>query len=333
MDIMDIYFASLTSISLEVLPKDKITSNWIKAKSGDKAARETLIHAYLRLSITIAKRFMRKAESPGLAEYIAEANLATVRAIDDWEGRGNLTTWVSKYVKTACYEIIGKTGSINVPSWAWLMMRELKEVQEAADRYFSVEELSEKTGYNKDAILGLLACLMHQVDSVEDPTSHTQEVEESQWCLNDVEVLISSIHNEKYRKAFCLKYGLKGHNVHSYRKIASIMGTTQAAAHGNVQGAIRCIRKKAGVIKLPPKTCEWCGKEYTPKNKMQKKFCSRKCNTDSYNDKNKRPLTLKTSNCLMCGKPFIHRAPDKIYCNPKCSIRMRQLRRKSKTKA
>ncbi len=315
MDLLDVYLADLMYLAPESLSTEQANIAWKKANSGDKNARELLINSYLRLSVIVAKRFVTKASLPGLAEYIAEANLAIVRAIDDWKGNGNLTTWVSKYIKTACYGLIEKTRSVNVPSWALLMLRELKDVSYAVEEYYlTIDELSEKTNNSRESVLGLLSCLMHRVDFTDKAIADPDKSE--QYCLKDVEALIGVIGNHDYREAFCLRYGFEGCKIHTYSQIAKIMDINLSAVTGKLEGAIRCIRKKTDVI--PKRECDWCHAEYTPMNRNQFRYCSRQCRNKVNNNKTRNPLTLKTSTCPMCSKQFLHRAPDKVYCDSKC---------------
>lgn len=73
------------------------------------------------------------------------------------------------------------------------------------------------------------------------------------------------------------------------------------------------------------KICEYCKKEYEPKNKITKqKFCSKDCKHESYNEE-KRKVKDKNEiiekECLFCGEKFTttYRFSRKKYCDRRCN--------------
>ncbi|SHH14225.1 HNH endonuclease [Desulfosporosinus lacus] len=73
------------------------------------------------------------------------------------------------------------------------------------------------------------------------------------------------------------------------------------------------VREPKGLINTVY-TCKYCGKEYHPKTKDRKTYCSREC---SYADKKAKPKVRPKVTCAVCGKEFEGR-PDKRYCSEGC---------------
>ena len=74
----------------------------VRARKGDRAARERLIQHHLRLVVSIAKRYLRHASDP--MDLIQAGNLGLIEAVDRYDpDRGALSTfasyWVEKYVR------------------------------------------------------------------------------------------------------------------------------------------------------------------------------------------------------------------------------------------
>lgn len=86
-----------------------------------------------------------------------------------------------------------------------------------------------------------------------------------------------------------------------------------------------------------PKRCEWCGKEFTPEYRHTK-YCSSECKKASYDDLQRkyaekrgakriypeRAKPIKTERetliCLNCGKEFVPRNGNQIYCSKECTV-------------
>ena len=85
------------------------------------------------------------------------------------------------------------------------------------------------------------------------------------------------------------------------------------------------------------KKCEWCGKEFTPKHK-NKKYCCSKCSREAYLELQRqyaekrnaekpiiipKPTPIESDKepiiCLHCGKEFIPRSGNQIFCARECS--------------
>lgn len=66
--------------------------------------------------------------------------------------------------------------------------------------------------------------------------------------------------------------------------------------------------------------CQYCGKEYHPKEKDRNKYCSREC---YFADKERKAAERKVNTtrirpiCVVCGKEFDGR-PDRKYCSDEC---------------
>jgi hypothetical protein len=79
----------------------------VRARQGDKHARERLIQHHLRLVVSIAKRYLRHTSDP--MDLIQAGNLGLIEAVDRYDpDRGALSTyaspWIEKYVRQAAQE-------------------------------------------------------------------------------------------------------------------------------------------------------------------------------------------------------------------------------------
>ncbi len=80
-EVLSIYLKEINGIPL--LTHDEETELAIKAKAGDKAARERLISSNLRFVVSVAKKF--RGQGLPLLDLINEGNIGLITAIDKFE--------------------------------------------------------------------------------------------------------------------------------------------------------------------------------------------------------------------------------------------------------
>jgi len=82
---------------LDALPRDEDLLPRLRA--GDEAAFETMVRAYGGRMLAVARRFLGNEEDA--RDVLQEAFLAAFRALDRFEGKSRLSTWLHRIVVNA----------------------------------------------------------------------------------------------------------------------------------------------------------------------------------------------------------------------------------------
>lgn len=329
-----VYKDRLSIFECERIPEEEVLSIWKKAKLGDEAARHRLILSSLRLAYCIARRYVRKVHSLSLDDFIAEANLAVVRAIDDWNpAHCPLAAFVVVYVKTACNSSLRHAhDGIYIPRSAWLKMKDLESVFHTSEAcYLTIDEMMDKTGNSRKVVLSTLASLLAKDIANYDKESQCSEPRsvETPWCLKDVEPLVEMIDNPDQKEAIERRYGFNGYQPHTWQELTEATGIAGSTIRNRIFLAVKKIRRDIGLDKITKKKCEWCKKNYRPKrycHANHQRFCKEECAKKWLADSKKKTPCLKVSTCPCCKREFIHRNPRKKYCDDLCSGRMLDIR-------
>ncbi|MFZ3072936.1 MAG: RNA polymerase sigma factor RpoD/SigA [Thermodesulfobacteriota bacterium] len=108
------YFSHIRKCPLLTASEEKELSK--KVKRGDKAAREKMIEANLRLVVSIAKRCMNRGLQ--LQDLIAEGNIGLIKAVEHFDGRLGCkfstyaTYWIRQAVERA---VLNQAETVRIP--------------------------------------------------------------------------------------------------------------------------------------------------------------------------------------------------------------------------
>lgn len=69
-------------------------------RAGDEAAYERLVHLHIGRLLAVARRFLRREEDA--QDAVQEAFLSAFKAIDRFDGRAQLSTWLHRITVNAC---------------------------------------------------------------------------------------------------------------------------------------------------------------------------------------------------------------------------------------
>lgn len=64
------------------------------------------------------------------------------------------------------------------------------------------------------------------------------------------------------------------------------------------------------------RACDNCGKQYSPKSRAQRRFCSDTCRTEFW--KAQRRVNFEVRECAYCGASFMPTRQTVVFCSTKC---------------
>lgn len=134
-----------------------------KIELGDRAARDRMIKANIRLAISIAKKYSNKGVD--LEDLIQESSLGLIRAVDrfDWRKGFKFSTYACWWIKQAVRQhVAAQSGAIKLPSYARGTLWKMKELAEEYEKEFGVEptqqELADLLGTSFETLQSLIKC-------------------------------------------------------------------------------------------------------------------------------------------------------------------------------
>ena len=160
-EVLSIYLREINRIPL--LSHEEETELAVKAKNGDKAARERLINSNLRFVVSVAKKF--RGQGLPLLDLINEGNIGLITAIDKFEPDKGYhfisyaVWWIRQSILKAIPE---KSRAVRLPlNRSNELMQILKAkkalMHEMETAEPSVEDISRETGLDARLISDLLA--------------------------------------------------------------------------------------------------------------------------------------------------------------------------------
>lgn len=145
-DSIDIYFREIREG--QILGHNEFNELIVKAKAGDKGAKEKCVRAQLRLVVYLAKRYRARARSLLLNDLIQEGNLGLLEAIERYDPeRGfKFSTYASWWIRHHIMRAIGNTDSeVRIPIHLVDTLTKLRqlniELEHSLQREASEEEL------------------------------------------------------------------------------------------------------------------------------------------------------------------------------------------------
>lgn len=134
-----------------------------RIEAGDKAARDRMIKANIRLAISIAKNYANKGVD--LEDLIQESSIGLIKAVDrfDWRKGFKFSTYACWWIKQAVRQhVAAQSGAIKLPSYARGTLWKMKQIAEEYQSEFGVEpthqEIADLMGTSAETLRALIKC-------------------------------------------------------------------------------------------------------------------------------------------------------------------------------
>lgn len=221
----------------------------LKAKAGDKRARERIINANLRFVVSVAKKF--KGQGLPLSDLINEGNIGLITAIDKFEPEKgyHFISYAVWWIRQSIMKAISEKGrAVRLPL---NRANELVTIQKASRALMdkmnttepSIEDLAEATGIDCETIKDLLKVSSEVVsfdspikknddsdstfgDFIEDESKGPEDQVVDSSLKNDVRSLLSVL-SDKEKKIIEMRYGLDGNKPMSLKEIGDSYSLTK----------------------------------------------------------------------------------------------------------
>lgn len=200
----------------------------VRAKSGDKVARDKLINSNLRLVVSIAKKYANKGVP--LLDLIQEGNIGLINTIDKFDLNMGCrfstyaTWWIRQAVSRASYEL---SRNIKVPIHLQENVLKFNRVSEKLSIKLSrrpkIEEIAEDMGISvskaillnslKDDAISLNSMVSDERDGVEllefvsSDSDIYDESENNNMIADTDELFNNTLLTDKERKILLLRFG------------------------------------------------------------------------------------------------------------------------------
>ena len=246
-EILSVYLREINRIPL--LSYDEEYELALKAKAGDKAARDRIINANLRFVVSVAKKF--RGNGLPLSDLIDEGNIGLITALDKFEPEKGYhfisyaVWWIRQSIMKAISE---KSRAVRLPL---NRSNELIQIQKAQKSLMhemektapTAEEIADLTGLDRKLVDDLLSISQDIVsfdspvrkddesdstfgDFIEDEADgpETQVIDSS---LKDEVQGILSVLTDKERAIIIKRFGLDGSEPKSLKEIGEGYGLTK----------------------------------------------------------------------------------------------------------
>lgn len=227
--------------NIPLLSKDEETELAIKAKAGDKEARNKMIESNLRLVISIAKKYLKSGME--FNDLISEGTTGLITALDKFDHTKGFkfstyaTWWIHQAINRA---IQSQTTAVHIPANVQESIRKMKKVSrelaQEIGREPNAEEIANRMGVEVDHVHHLKnimqpACSLDTtindegdarlIDLIEDEKAsvHSQSFEQNELRNQLGKAL--SILTDKEQKVLRLRFGLEDGEQHTLREIAA----------------------------------------------------------------------------------------------------------------
>ena len=247
-DVLSIYLKEINRIPM--ISHEEEYELALKAKQGDKRAREKLINSNLRFVVTVAKKY--QGQGLPLEDLINEGNLGLLTAIDKFEPEKGYhfisyaVWWIRQSIMKAVCE---KSRAVRLPLNRANELFQIQKIQkalihESGSTDVSIEEIAEESGLEADLVRDLLAVSREMVsfdapvatkgeisdskvgDFIEDEQLGPEEEVINKSLKQDIDSLLSTL-TDKEREIIIMRFGLKDTKPMSLKEIGDQYGLTK----------------------------------------------------------------------------------------------------------
>lgn len=246
-EVLSIYLKEINRIPL--ISHDEEYELAVKAKNGDKAAREKLLRANLRFVVSVAKKF--RGQGLPLSDLINEGNIGLITALDKFEPEKgyHFISYAVWWIRQAIMKAISEKGrTVRLPL---NRSNELMQIQKAQKAIMheketsdpSVEDIAAVTGLDTKLINDLLS-ISSEIVSFDSPVKKGEDSDstfgdfiEDESTGPEEEVMESSMKtavrslltvlSDKERNIIELRFGMNNKKPMSLKEIGEIYGLTK----------------------------------------------------------------------------------------------------------
>ena len=181
-DVLSIYLKEINRIPM--ISHEEENELALKAKAGDKRAREKLINSNLRFVVTVAKKY--QGQGLPLEDLINEGNLGLLTALEKFEPEKGYhfisyaVWWIRQSILKAVCE---KSRAVRLPLNRANELFQIQKIQktlihESGSSDVSVDDIAAESGLEPDLIRDLLAVSREMV-SFDAPVASKGEISDS----------------------------------------------------------------------------------------------------------------------------------------------------------
>ena len=247
-DVLSIYLKEINRIPM--ISHEEEYELALKAKQGDKRAREKLINSNLRFVVTVAKKY--QGQGLPLEDLINEGNIGLLTAIEKFEPEKGYhfisyaVWWIRQSIMKAVCE---KSRAVRLPLNRANELFQIQKIQkalihESGSTDVSIEEIAEESGLEADLVRDLLAVSREMVsfdapvatkgeisdskvgDFIEDEQLGPEEEVINKSLKQDIDSLLSTL-TDKEREIIIMRFGLKDTKPMSLKEIGDQYGLTK----------------------------------------------------------------------------------------------------------
>ena len=250
--------SALYRASLAPMSRDEECSLAVKARNGDKKAREKLFRANLRYAIKLANTYIGVGLDAD--DLYSEAAYGLLNAVDHFDSeRGTVCTCAFLYIRNAIFNAANKCGKhLRLSDADNKKLVQIKKAQKEIECHFGsadeqIAALSDSTGIPQDTIEDLLRCSENSVsgsanvgedgaelfDLLKDNRSSSPEENAIAACMRE-DLLNELPKMEKYeRYVFMLAngFGYKNASPHTLSDIGKRFGHSKQWANWKLKQA------------------------------------------------------------------------------------------------
>ena len=269
-NILSIYLNEINKIPL--LTREEENSLALKAKNGDKAAREKIVSANLRFVVNIAKKYRHCGMD--ISDLISEGNVGLLTAIDKFDAEKGChfisyaVWWIRQSILKAIYE---KKDAIRLPLNRVHELTRIKNAKKAISSRKSEEqeirEIAASLGMERDTVRDLLnvsremisldASVQHNGsedaafgDFIEDTRYEGPEERSLKKALKrEVNGVLETL-KPKEASVLRMRYGLNGEEPMSLKEVGDACNLTKERIRQIEKNAIERARIPASMRKL-----------------------------------------------------------------------------------
>ena len=247
-DVLSIYLKEINRIPM--ISHEEEYELALKAKQGDKRAREKLINSNLRFVVTVAKKY--QGQGLPLEDLINEGNIGLLTAIEKFEPEKGYhfisyaVWWIRQSIMKAVCE---KSRAVRLPLNRANELFQIQKIQkalihESGSTDVSIEEIAEESGLEADLVRDLLAVSREMVsfdapvatkgeisdskvgDFIEDEQLGPEEEVINKSLKQDIDSLLSTL-TDKEREIIIMRFGLNDTKPMSLKEIGDQYGLTK----------------------------------------------------------------------------------------------------------
>lgn len=246
-EILSTYLKEINRIPL-LTPEEEYELS-VKAKNGDKKARELLINSNLRFVVNVAKKY--QGQGLPIEDLIDEGNIGLMTALDkfDPEKGYHFISYAVWWIRQSIMKAICDKGRavrlpLNRTNELFQIQKAQKNILKASGEEASLEEIAKETGLDEQLVKDLINISRDMV-SFDAPISSSDDAQDSlvgdfiqddnygpeeitiQKCLKeDINEALSTL-SDKEKDIIILRFGLNNKAPMSLKEIGEVYNLTK----------------------------------------------------------------------------------------------------------